>query len=161
MNNLENGWTKFFSDGSKETGFDFHVRARKASWQHGRLDGLIMVGLRHNNITMCLSASEGNWWQSDSMVSRFLGYGKTGETEFTTRRLEYQIVESDVGKHVSLDTDAETGHLMVSVSSALPAPSNEEREALRLSRQHVGRWLYVSLDVKFEKVAVTFHDKKK
>jgi hypothetical protein len=158
---LENGWIKFFSDVTLETGLDKDVRAGKASWQHGRLDGLIMVGLRHNNTTVFLSASEGNWWQSDTMVSKFRGAGRAGETNYITRRLEYQISERDIGKHVSIDTDVETNDTIINISSALPAPGNKEREAVRLSHQHIGKWLYVSLDIRSDTATVSFHDKKK
>ena len=159
LKKLENGWIKFFSDTHLETGFDKDVKAGKASWQHGRLDGLNMAGIRHNDTVVFLYAREGNWWQSDTMVSKFRGYGKAGDTEFITRRLEYQIAERDFGSFVSLV--AEDNIITVKVSKELPQASNEAKETVKLSLAHIGKWLYVSLDVKSNTVAISFHDEKK
>ncbi len=156
---MKQGWIKHFKDGESETGFDHQVRARTASWQHGRLEGLVAVDIRYNGQQYTLSASEGNWWQSDTIVSKFRGYGKTGETSFLVRRVEYQISQDDVGKFVSQTVDG--NHMTIRVDSKLPRADNKSREALRLSHLHVGKWLYVSIETQTGKATVTFHDKKK
>ena len=156
---LESGWTKYFNDGLSEVGSDDDVSAHKASWQCGRLEGLVSVKLQHRDTAVILKASEGNWWQSDSMVSTLRGYGNVGDTTFVTRRIEYQIVEGDIDKFVCLDS--RYNKITVVVDSNLPAPSNREREAIKLSHLHVGKWLYVSLDIQSNMVTISIHDEKK
>ncbi|MHA2066452.1 MAG: hypothetical protein ACXABY_18935, partial [Candidatus Thorarchaeota archaeon] len=153
------GWIKHFKDGESETGFDHQVRARTASWRHGRLEGLVAVDIRCNETQYTLSAGEGNWWQSDTLVSKFRGPGKAGETSYLVRRVEYQISQDDVGKFVS--QTANGNHIVIKVDSKLPRADNKPKEALRLGHPHVGKWLYVSVIAQTGEVTVTFHDKKK
>lgn len=154
---VEEGWTKYFKDGNIEVGSDRLVRARAASWRHGRLKGLVAAGLRHGPLRVTLSADEGNWWQSDTMVSKFRGYGKAGETSYLVRRLEYQISEKDIGKFVSRIINGNL--VVVKVSGELPLTM--AGEAVKLASSHVGKWLYVSLDVQSNMVTISFHDERK
>jgi hypothetical protein len=156
---MRNGWVKHFNDGFSETGWDDDVRSHKASWRHGRLDDLVAVSLHHDSLIVTLSAFEGNWWQSDTMVSRFNGHGNVGQTSFLVRRLEYQIREQDVGKFVfSIIKDNDTA---IRVSRWLPIADNTEKETIRLGPLHVGKWLFVTLDAQSHKVTTSFHDQKK
>ena len=154
-----NGWTKHFKDGLIETGFDRDVEARKSSWRHGRLSGLVSVSLDYESLRITLSAGEGNWWQSDTMTSRFAGYGNKGKTFFLTRRLEYQISKEDLGKFISSDTQDD--HVLVKVSHSLPPINDYLKEAIQVNQSHVGKWLFVSLDIQSNTVAISFHDNKK
>jgi hypothetical protein len=93
-----NSWVKKFSDGTKEIGSDNAVEARKASWRHGRLDGLVAVDLCMDNRLVTLKASEGEWWQADDYIAH-LSPG-TSKGELVARRAMYKLSEQDAGKWV-------------------------------------------------------------
>jgi hypothetical protein len=156
---MKQGWVKHFKDGQTETGFDHQVRARTASWRHGRLEGLVAVDMRHGPLQVTLNAGKGNWWQSDTLVSKFRGYGRVGETSYLVRRVQYQVDEKDVGKFVSRTING--NHMIVKISSELPPFDNKPKEAVELACPHVGKWLTVALNVENSNVTVKFLDKKK
>ena len=76
------------------------------------------------------------------------------------RRLEYQISEQDVGKYVYTIATGNS-QIKVNVDSCLPAADDTEKEAIRLGKSHVGKWLFVTLDVQSHAVTTSFHDQKK
>jgi hypothetical protein len=154
---MKSGWIKHFKDGQTETGFDHQVKARTASWRHGRLEGLVAVDMRHGPLQVTLSAGEGKWWQSDTLVSKFRGYGKVGETSYLVRRVQRQIMAVDVGKRlVKLPRD-ETSILF----RLDEHPSNRVTEHVLIEQRHVGKWLTVVLDIEQKCVTAKFLDKKK
>lgn len=152
---MRSGWIKHFSDGQSETGFDGDVLSHKSSWRNGRLDGLVAVDLRHGGITVSLSAGNGNWWQSDTLVSKFQGYGKVGVNEYILRRLEFQIEAKHVGLFLSkIERDEKT--IIYRLSDA---PTDDSY--IEIPTQLVGKWLHVVLNAKTGMVSVNFYDDKK
>jgi len=111
---MPSGWVKHFNDGTYETGYDKQVKARKASWRHGRLDGLVAADIISNGIQVTLNAGEGEWWQSDTLVSTFRGKDEPGQNTYLTRRVEYQINQKDIGKWLYASVDAKTGAVTIS-----------------------------------------------
>jgi hypothetical protein len=152
---MNQGWIKHFKDGQSETGFDHQIRARTASWQHGRLEGLVAVDIRHGSIRVTLNAGEGNWWQSDTLVSTFRGRGMVGSTSYLTRRVQRQIVPTDVDK---LFCEIPRGE-----NSTLYRLCEDSKRgvSIPIKDEHVGKWLTVALDVKNKSITITFLDKKK
>jgi hypothetical protein len=94
-----NGWVKHFSDGASELGSDTLVRAKKASWRHGRQEGLVAVDLHWQGKMYTLSCGEGEYWQSDTMVSNFTR-GRPKPPKMLTRRISRKIDLTDVGKNI-------------------------------------------------------------
>lgn len=98
---MNSGWTKRFSDGTIETGSDNEVKARKASWRKGRLEGLVAVDLCMNNRIVALQAGEGDWWQADDYVAPLVAGTVTGT--LTARRTMRKLTEQDIGKWIVVE----------------------------------------------------------
>jgi len=137
---MESGWLKYFTDGSRETGTDTEVDARKASWRNGKLDGLVAVDLCMNNRLVSLKAGEGNWWQADSYIAKLTPGTKT-KGELVARRVMRQLTEQDMGKFVFQTTN--DNHITIEIGDKLPLAN--PGEAIKLAHPHAGKWLIVEI----------------
>jgi hypothetical protein len=153
---MEPGWIKFFNDGQRELGLDSQVKARTASWQHGRLDGLIAVRLKRGPMLVMLKADEGDWWQSDTLMSKFSGYDKVGQTLFLASRIQRKIAQADVGKFVSR-IPVNRYEVIFELDRM---PKGNQDNSVPIEKEHINKWFTVTIDLEQRAVVVTFVDKR-
>jgi len=89
----ENGWVKYFIDGSRCVGSDTNVYLKKTvSWSHSRDEGILRVSLTHNGATAEIIGL-GLYWQADTFVST-----PDGVSCMTKRRIERYVSAHEEGK---------------------------------------------------------------
>jgi len=132
------GYVKLFADGSRECLSDEDVRQRKASWRHGRLEGLIGVYLCHNSICVSLITGEGEWWQSDTMIS--VRSPITQQSEFFARRIERRIAPEDIGKFIVMNHNCRNNIHSIKLD-AYPSGSTN----IGIEDKDIGKWIFVTL----------------
>jgi len=146
---MKSGWVKHFEDGQSETGFDAQIAARKASWRHGRLNGLVAIDIQSGGVRYTLKASAGEWWQSDTFVSTFNGPNKPGINRHLIRRAEYRLQDSDITKYVCMTKrEADTQFKRISVESQEDAMSlylTGNYLLMPIPLDWIGQWVYLEV----------------
>lgn len=152
---MRDGWIKHFVDGSTETGLDNEVAAHKASWQKGRLDGLCGVELFCGKFGAKLTAGEGEWWQADTMISRFVGVNKVGQRVMLSRRVQKKITDQDVGKHINMAL-----HKGNFLTFDLTNQQSKYKTNIIIKREHISKWLTLSFNVDKQVFEISIKDKR-
>lgn len=98
----QDGWVKYFCDGTVEYGYDQDVDLGRSSWTRGKQDKMCAVALKAGSAMVFLTAGEGEsarFWQSDD-YEVVLGHRNPVRI---TRRIEqklgdktWKIVEIDL-----------------------------------------------------------------
>ena len=88
---MNNGWIKYFADGTKEVGYDHLVQSKLASWSKGRLKDICFVELYHENKRIGIRGT-GEFWQSDTFETQVL---TNGQGQLVKRTLYKKLHEQD------------------------------------------------------------------
>ena len=129
---MENGWIKYFSDGSKVVGLDRDVAAKKASWRKSRHTGMIGASIFCNDFEIKV-VSGNEIWQSDLYESSFPGYN----TICKKRYLQTLITDKD--HYVRLSEDA--------YSFCVNVLSKASGHLIVVPQEWHNKWLVVEYDI--------------
>ncbi len=140
-------WTKRFADGSLLHGEDKDVAQGLASWSKSRLDQMVGTELSHDGYSIEIYGP-GEYWQSDTYESVFLGSG----VELTQRRIERKITSLDYGFVALLSTPKATRLYSKSGAWFLNAG---KWKVVEIIPSMVGKWMVLEYDVR-KKVARYF-----
>lgn len=122
------GWIKLFADGTKEIGTDTDVRAKKATWQGGRLHDMIGVEMYHGTKYLAILVP-GTFWQSEDYEVSFLD----STPQLIVRRIQKQIEPRDTF-FITHNKDK----IILGPENGRPIPVDEN---------DVGKWITLELDV--------------
>jgi len=134
-------WIKVFKDGTKEQGSDFDIQENKASWTHGRQEGITEVLLSDSLRLVSLSVFDTDWYQFDRYVAT-IQQGK--QTPLRSHRIiQAEIKEHHVGHRVigTLENKFFTWAL-VSEKEKVDEEHDYDRP---IERDDIGRWISVVL----------------
>jgi hypothetical protein len=141
-----NGWTKYFTDGTKEEGSDEDVRDRKASWSKGRLQDICCLETWHQDVGLSIKGT-GSFWQSDDWEVIFL----QSTPSIILRRIEKQIHETD--KCIIIEKS--NSPLRVSVEFK----DSFEAGGIPLEDKQ-GQWFVIELDLEQKAIRTYFTEEK-
>lgn len=104
----EDGWTKYFADGSVEVGA---ISNPKVSWTRGKHDGMIAVSLQSGDNTVFLCSDDGpaKFWQSDDFECVF----GSNQPTMILRRIQMKVGDK---AWKTVEIDLRTGNINEYVS---------------------------------------------
>lgn len=122
------GWIKLFADGTKEIGIDTDVKAKRATWQGGRLHNMIGAEIYHGTKHLAILVP-GTFWQSEDYEVSFLD----STPQLLTRRIQKRIEPKD------------TFFIMHNKDEIILGPDNGL--PILVDKDDIGKWITLELDI--------------
>lgn len=137
----DNGWTKFFADGTKLQGLDRDIPSGRCSWSRSRLNGMTGCQLKHDGFTIELRGI-GKYHQSDDMEVT-MELNQTVKPRWATRRIQKWLAPSDKYLIVRQPT---RHHYVVEATWELPSKV-DWIHIETVDETYRGGWITVELNV--------------
>lgn len=138
----DNGWIKFFANGSRHQGLDRDIDSGLCSWSRSQLHSMIGAKLNHDGVSIEINGP-GDYWQSDSLEA-IMRLGQTTRPMFCSRRIQRKILDTDKFLVVRKPT---RHHLLLEISPSNPTKNLDNVEdVLVFKKEEIGQWLIAEVE---------------
>jgi len=138
-------WFKIFEDKTEERGLDQDIKAGKASWSKGRLDGIKEVRIYDDRTTCSLYVQNTSWHQFDRFITEVV-VGQTAKPTRIYRAIQAELKDHHVGQTLICSYTGAKFYWAI-VQELRSLPTNYFFCKL-IKQNNVGQWLTMVLPLK-------------
>lgn len=137
----QNGWTKWFKNGTTLNGLDKNIPSGLCSWRNSELSGMIGCSLNHDLLSLRI-VGDGEYWQSDTLAA-VMTPDTTVKPTWRQRRIEKKLGSSDR----VITVKPRPNCLTVEVSTAKSNTFHLIDTTHSVTEAERGQWLIVEVDI--------------